>query len=137
MANNIKKIREKQGISQAALAKKVGIAPNSVYRHEKDQRGLDQDTIDKYAKALKVKPSNIIEEAFYDKSEDAELLEQVASESVSFLIKNDLMQELDPKQIAQFITESYTIFKEAKDDKTDFALDDSHLKLIYKQVSNG
>lgn len=138
MGNNIRNIRNRIGLSQAELAKLVGIETNSVYRHEKQQRGLDQRTINKYAKALGVTPADIISNDYSTTNieEDTELLEQVAIGAVNFLNKHGYYKTITPKQMASFISEAYKIFKEERLNGESFILGESHFKLLYKQVAN-
>lgn len=63
MANNIKKLRLKAGLSQPALAERMGTTKNQLIKLENGQRQLTLDWIGRVAKALNVAASAVIEEA--------------------------------------------------------------------------
>ncbi len=59
----VREIREAQGLSQAALAKKAGIRPATLSAIETGQtKGIDFDTLERLASALKVPAQVLIDE---------------------------------------------------------------------------
>jgi DNA-binding XRE family transcriptional regulator len=134
MANNIKKLRLEAGLTQPELAKKMGIDKTTVYKHESGRLGLKGDLIRRYAKALGKQPADIISDNA-DSVDNIDLLEQVSIAAMNFLIKNNYLVGMNSKQIAHFIVEAYSTLNDEIQENAKFELDDSHLKLIYKQVS--
>lgn len=56
----VREIREAQGLSQAALAKKAGIRPATLSAIETGQtKGIDFDTLERLARALSV-PAQVL-----------------------------------------------------------------------------
>ena len=60
IAKKLKEYRLKNKFSQAELAGKAGIAPNTLARLERGEHRASSLTIEKLAKALKVKASDIL-----------------------------------------------------------------------------
>ena len=59
----VREIREAQGLSQAALAKKAGIRPATLSAIETGQtKGIDFDTLERLARALSVPAQVLIDE---------------------------------------------------------------------------
>ena len=61
MANQIKKWRARRALSQQALADKSGVSREYIARIELGQHDPTLSTIEKLAKALKVKPGRLLE----------------------------------------------------------------------------
>jgi transcriptional regulator with XRE-family HTH domain len=59
-ATNIRRLRAKKGLSQKALADKVGISVSYVSMLERGQRSPPLETIEKMARALGVPPSSLL-----------------------------------------------------------------------------
>ena len=59
-AGNVRRLRSKKGISQKALADKVGISVSYVSMLERGQRSPPLETIEKMAKALGVPPASLL-----------------------------------------------------------------------------
>lgn len=58
--NNIKDIREAQGLSQAELARRIGVTPATVSRLESGARKLSQDYLQMIARTLNCDPGDLI-----------------------------------------------------------------------------
>lgn len=52
--NRIRQVRERKGMSQSALGRKVGLSEASINRYEQGSRRPDRDTLTKIAAALGV-----------------------------------------------------------------------------------
>jgi transcriptional regulator with XRE-family HTH domain len=59
-AGNVRRLRAKKGLSQKALADKVGISVSYVSMLERGQRSPPLETIEKVAKALSVPPASLL-----------------------------------------------------------------------------
>lgn len=59
MANNIKKIRKEKGISILKLSEMTGLSRVTIYNAERANSGTSSRTLEKIAKALGVKLSDI------------------------------------------------------------------------------
>ncbi len=59
-AENVRRIRKKEGLSQQELAKSVGISVSYVSMLERAQRSPPLDTVEKAARALKVTPVQLL-----------------------------------------------------------------------------
>ena len=59
--NKIRELRLKRGLTQAELGDLVGTAQNNVARYELGQRGLDEELMRKFAKALGVAPGDLFD----------------------------------------------------------------------------
>jgi transcriptional regulator with XRE-family HTH domain len=59
-AGNVRRLRAKKGLSQKALADKVGISVSYVSMLERGQRSPPLETIEKVAKALGVPPASLL-----------------------------------------------------------------------------
>jgi transcriptional regulator with XRE-family HTH domain len=57
----LKRIREKRKLTQAALAKKVGVHQVTIARIETGERNPSMDLLQRLAKALKVKVGRLLE----------------------------------------------------------------------------
>jgi transcriptional regulator with XRE-family HTH domain len=57
----LKKLREKRGLTQAALAKKVNVHQVTIARLETGERNPSMDLFQRLAKALKVKVGELLE----------------------------------------------------------------------------
>ena len=72
IGKRIKQIREDKGLTQTALAKAVGIAPQTVFKYEKDiLTDLPLDKIEKMAAALGVSPACLVG---WDEAPSSEIL---------------------------------------------------------------
>lgn len=60
IGSNIKKAREKSGLTQVEVAEKVGIHSNFFARVERGEETLSLETLEKIAKVLKVRSSEIL-----------------------------------------------------------------------------
>jgi transcriptional regulator with XRE-family HTH domain len=60
VAQRIKKFRKASGLTQAALAEKAGVSPNTVARLERGLHRASSETVEKLAKALGVTASDIL-----------------------------------------------------------------------------
>jgi len=58
--NCLKQIRESKKISQVELANKTGIAQPNVSTYENGKKRMREDTIRRFAKALGVRPGEIL-----------------------------------------------------------------------------
>ena len=61
IAKRIKQYRKERGLTQDALAEKAGVATNTVARLERGLHRASSLTIEKLAKALDVKASDILD----------------------------------------------------------------------------
>lgn len=61
IAKRIKQYRKQSGLTQASLAEKAGVAPNTVARLERGIHKASSLTIEKLSKALGVKASDILD----------------------------------------------------------------------------
>jgi transcriptional regulator with XRE-family HTH domain len=59
LAKNVARIREREGLSQAGLARRIGVAHMTVWRVE-DGQGCRLPVLAKIAKALKSSPNELI-----------------------------------------------------------------------------
>ena len=59
-AGNVRRLRAKKGLSQKALADKVGISVSYVSMLERGQRSPPLETVEKVAKALSVPPASLL-----------------------------------------------------------------------------
>ena len=59
-AGNVRRLRAKKGLSQKALADKVGISVSYVSMLERGQRSPPLETIEKVAKALSVPAASLL-----------------------------------------------------------------------------
>jgi transcriptional regulator with XRE-family HTH domain len=59
-AGNVRRLRAKKGLSQKALADKVGISVSYVSMLERGQRSPPLETVEKVAKALGVPPASLL-----------------------------------------------------------------------------
>ena len=62
VAANVRRIRIEKKLTQEALAIKAGISPNFLACFERGETGLALSRLEKIAKVLKVKPSQLLEE---------------------------------------------------------------------------
>lgn len=60
IGSNIKKAREKSELTQVEVAEKVGIHSNFFARVERGEETISLETLEKIAKVLKVKSSDIL-----------------------------------------------------------------------------
>ncbi|MBU0777015.1 helix-turn-helix domain-containing protein [Patescibacteria group bacterium] len=60
LGKNIKKVRERFGLTQADIAEKAGIHVNYYARIERGEENPTFEVLEKIAKALKVKSSKIL-----------------------------------------------------------------------------
>lgn len=60
LGKNIKKARNKAGLTQAQVAEKAGIHTNYFARVERGEENPSFDILEKIAKALKIKSSEIL-----------------------------------------------------------------------------
>ncbi|EEN9205450.1 helix-turn-helix transcriptional regulator [Salmonella enterica subsp. enterica serovar Paratyphi A] len=60
-AHNIRKLRERQGLSQEALADLAGLHRTYIGSVERCERNISIDNIDRIASALGVSPSSLLE----------------------------------------------------------------------------
>ena len=60
-ATNVKRMREDSGLSQERFAEKIGFHRTYVSALEGCKRNVSLDNIEKIAKALKVKPTELLE----------------------------------------------------------------------------
>lgn len=60
-ATNVRKLRKKENLTQEALAIKAGLSPNFLACFERGETGLSLSRLEKIAKALSVKPSQLLE----------------------------------------------------------------------------
>lgn len=60
IANNLKQIRFKKSLTQTEVADKAGLHPNSYAKIERGESMPSLETLEKIAKALKVKSSDIL-----------------------------------------------------------------------------
>lgn len=77
LSENIKKIRERNRISQSELAKRLGVEPTNYPRIEKRGNNLTYDYIELFAKSLEVSVAELLDLTppnSIDKSEDIETL---------------------------------------------------------------
>ena len=77
--NCIKEIRKRKGITQVELAKRLGISQGAIQKLETGERGLDLDWMEKIAKALEVKPWELLPKDMQPNitPEEAEILKAV------------------------------------------------------------
>ena len=61
IAKRIKQYRKQRGLTQASLAEKAGVDPNTVARLERGLHRASSLTIEKLSKALDVKASDILD----------------------------------------------------------------------------
>ncbi len=59
LARNLERLREREGISQAGLARRIGVAHMTIWRIE-DGQGCRLPVLAKIAKALKTSPNELI-----------------------------------------------------------------------------
>ncbi|UBI16550.1 helix-turn-helix domain-containing protein [Citrobacter europaeus] len=60
-SHNIRKLRERQGLSQEALADLAGLHRTYIGSVERCERNISIDNIDRIASALGVSPSSLLE----------------------------------------------------------------------------
>ena len=60
VAKRIKQFRKESGLTQVALGEKAGVSPNTIARLERGEHRAASETIEKLAKALGVKASDIL-----------------------------------------------------------------------------
>lgn len=60
LGNNIKKMREKIGMTQAELGEKIGVSGVAIMRYEKDLREPNINTLQKIASALDVPVTQLL-----------------------------------------------------------------------------
>lgn len=58
--NNIRQLRQKAGLTQAQLAKKIGISQVHLGRLENNARSMDLEQVENIAAALGVKPLDVL-----------------------------------------------------------------------------
>lgn len=73
LGNKIAETREAAGLTQEALAEKIGIQSNSVHRYEAAERKISLFTAVKLAQALKVSVGELIPEGYIEKNEKSEI----------------------------------------------------------------
>ena len=61
IGRRIRELREGRGITQRALARAAGIAPNSLYLIESSRRTPSAATVEKLARGLDVEPGVLFE----------------------------------------------------------------------------
>lgn len=123
MKNNIKKIREAKGLSQAALAKKIGTYSQQIYRLEAKDDSLEIKWLELIAGALDVNILDLI----FDEGEkmnfsNAYLNNSAVSNSgnavVGFSEFNneflDIFTQLNTKNKAHIVLEIYTLLEAQK-----------------------
>ena len=62
LARNLRRLRELRGLSQEALADEAGINRGYISDLERETSSATTDRIDRLAKALKVRPCELIDE---------------------------------------------------------------------------
>lgn len=60
MANNIRKLRKKRGLTLRELGEKVGVTLQCISNYEQGIRGVDLETASKIAAALKCKVDDLV-----------------------------------------------------------------------------
>ncbi|MGC0954904.1 helix-turn-helix transcriptional regulator [Pantoea agglomerans] len=65
-AYNIRKLRERQGLSQEALADLAGLHRTYIGSIERCERNISIDNIDRIAKALGVSPGSLLESSSHE-----------------------------------------------------------------------
>ena len=60
MANNIRELRKKRGMTLKDLGEKVGVTLQCISNYEQGVRGVDLETASKIAAALKCKVDDLI-----------------------------------------------------------------------------
>ena len=82
--NNIRALRKKAGLTQEQLAEKIGISQVHLGRLENNARSMDLEQVENIAKALGVKPLEILPQAWQPEEitpEEREILQAHASQT--------------------------------------------------------
>lgn len=97
IGKRIKQFREQKGLTQTALAKAVGIAPQTIFKYENDiLTDVPLDKIEKMAAALDISPARLVgwnetvsKETLLDKLETLNNIgKQKAAEFIDELLKD-------------------------------------------------
>ena len=78
--NNIRALRKKAGLTQEQLAEKIGISQVHLGRLENNARSMDLEQVENIAKALGVKPLEILPQAWQPEEitpEEREILHMI------------------------------------------------------------
>lgn len=78
--NNIRALRKKAGLTQEQLAEKIGISQVHLGRLENNARSMDLEQVENIAKALGVKPLEILPQAWQPEEitpEEREILRMI------------------------------------------------------------
>ena len=91
LAQNIKRFREISGVSQMALAEKIGCSPTLIGKIETMKRFPSADNIDRIAQALKIAPSDLFADAH-----NAEAIKtKAAQQKRKSLLKAKILKAID------------------------------------------
>ena len=78
-AKNLKRIRNERQLTQAALAKQIGLTDVAIYNYEKAAQFPRSDVFDALCKALRVRPWQLLAEDGEGATLPTELVEHIAA----------------------------------------------------------
>ena len=64
--NRLRELREERNISQAEVARRLGLAKSTLNRHENENRHLDGTAIDRYSRFYNVDPYELFVPAGFE-----------------------------------------------------------------------
>lgn len=85
----LKEIRKQRGLTQAEVAKKIGVAQNTYSQYENGKREMDTATLCKIADALNVTVDYLIGHSVYEQENDKRFDGMNADEMLEFLANNE------------------------------------------------
>lgn len=119
IGSRIKKSRQKIGISQSELARRLEVAPSAVSHWEANRKTPEVKTLQRVANTLDTTISYLTtglteEEEIKNKIKDNVPLDKIAAEH-TFTIKGEVMSEEDKMELLRF-AEALMIMKKMKKD---------------------
>ena len=107
LAQNIKKYRQKLGITQSELAELAGISPNFMGMIEQKRKFAAPEVLDRIATALKVETSELFVDKFTS-PEEVERVYQKIGKNIDQLIRESIEKhyQVTAKNIEQIVSES-------------------------------
>ncbi len=104
--NNLKYYREKYGLSQEEVAKRVGTVKGTVSKYERGERKINGFYLIKFAKLFNVSPEDILNEESDSTVTTIKSKEDLKNEMMAFYSSDDISDE-DKEEIFNALQEFY------------------------------
>ncbi|MBR4694027.1 MAG: helix-turn-helix transcriptional regulator [Bacilli bacterium] len=123
IGERLKKLREKQNLTQEQVGKKIGVSASTIGMYEQNRRQCDNDTLKALANFYNVTVDYLLGNDNTTKSINNIVTDKQLAEKLSVIVENenakvlfDKIGELNDSELKQFL-DIVTIIK--KDDKED------------------